>query len=191
MPRQGIVTLPPTRVDLAVSKACKRMATPAREKSLRAIMWLADEKLMLSAVALFWLGAHLRARRQEIRREADRMLASVALAGLLPDVFKYLFDRQRPDRTLVHGRRHGIPRTGNRWDSFPSGHALHIGAIAGPLLRLAPGWVRPLVGVGLLALASTRVLLLAHYLTDVAAGLIIGAGLGRIARCLSESTELE
>lgn len=191
MPRQGIVTLPPTRVDLAVSKACKRMATPAREKSLRAITWLADEKLMLSAVALFWLGAHLRARRKEIRREADRMLASVALAGLLPDVFKYLFDRQRPDRALVHGRRHGIPRTGNRWDSFPSGHAVHVGAIAGPLLRLASRRQQPLVGLGLLALASTRVLLLAHYLTDVAAGLMIGAGLGRIARCLSESTELE
>jgi undecaprenyl-diphosphatase len=186
MPRQGLLSLPPTRFDLAVSKACKSMATPAREKSLRVMTWLADEKLMLGAVALFWLNARLRFDDRQIRREADRMLVSVALAGLLPDVFKYLFDRKRPDRTLVHGRRHGIPRSGDRWDSFPSGHALHVGAIAGPLLRLAPGRLRPLVGLGLLGLASTRVMLLAHYLTDVVAGLVIGAGLGEVVRRLSK-----
>jgi len=148
--------------------------------------WLADEKLMLSAVALFWLDARLRPHKQEIRLEADRMLASVALAGLLPDIFKYLFDRKRPDRRLVHGRRRGIPRSGDPWDSFPSGHALHIGAIAGPLLRLMPARPRPLIRLGLLGLACTRVMLLAHYVTDVVAGLVIGAALGKMVRRLSK-----
>jgi membrane-associated phospholipid phosphatase len=58
--------------------------------------------------------------------------------------------------------------------------------MAGPLARLAPGPVKPLVWIGLLGLASTRIMLLAHYASDVAAGLIIGAGLGKAVRKLAE-----
>jgi undecaprenyl-diphosphatase len=106
------------------------------------------------------------------------MLLSVGIAGLLPHLFKRVIDRTRPDRTVVHGRRRGIPRSGNAHNSFPSGHALHIGAIAGPLLRVTPPNGRPVVLAGLGALALTRVLLLAHYVSDVAAGLLLGAGIG-------------
>ena len=137
MSRHGIVTLPPTQVDLAVSKKCARAATPVRERSLRVITWLADEKILLAMVGIFWLDAQLRSRRNEVRLEAHRMLLGVALAGLLPDAFKYLVDRKRPDRVLVHGPRHGIPHSGNAWDSFPSGHAMHLGAIAAPLAASA------------------------------------------------------
>jgi len=101
-------------------------------------------------------------------------------------MLKYLINRKRPDRTLVHGARHGIPRSGDPWDSFPSGHAVHLGAIAAPLARLAPAHVRPLVWAGIVGLASTRILLLAHYASDVVAGLAIGAGLGKAVRKLTE-----
>jgi membrane-associated phospholipid phosphatase len=90
------------------------------------------------------------------------MLLSVVIAGVLPDLIKHAVNRKRPDRALVHGYRRGIPRSGNAWDSFPSGHAVHIGAIAGPLLRLASPQVRPVVLAGLCGLAATRILLLAH-----------------------------
>jgi undecaprenyl-diphosphatase len=116
-----------------------RIAWPGEERSLRAATWLADEKLMLSAVALFWLWARSGPASDSVKREADSMILSVGIAGLLPDLFKRLVNRKRPDRAVVHGPRHGIPRSGNARDSFPSGHALHIGAIAGPLLRLTPG----------------------------------------------------
>jgi undecaprenyl-diphosphatase len=148
--------------------------------------WLADEKILLAVVGLFWLQARLRPHGQDVRREADRMLLGVAVAGLLPHVFKYLVDRKRPDRTLVRGPRHGIPRSGNPWDSFPSGHALHLGAIAGPLARLAPEPARPLVWAGIFGLAATRIMLLAHYASDVAAGLAMGASLGMAVRNLTE-----
>jgi undecaprenyl-diphosphatase len=174
------------RVDLAISKSCVRAATPGRERTLGVITWLADEKILLGVVGLFWLNARLRPQRQDVRCEADRMLLGVAVAGLLPHVFKHFVNRKRPDRTLVHGPRHGIPRSGEAWDSFPSGHALHLGAIAGPLVRLAPEPVRPLVWAGILGLASTRILLLAHYASDVVAGLAIGACLGKAVRKLTE-----
>jgi undecaprenyl-diphosphatase len=185
MSHQGIVTLRPSRLDVAISKRCARAATPARERSLRIMTWLADEKILLGAVGLFWLNARLRSHDEEFRREADRMLLGIAIAGVVPHVFKHLVNRKRPDRTLVHGPRHGIPRSGDAWDSFPSGHALHLGAVAGPLVRLAPRSAKPLVWISLLGLASTRIMLLAHYASDVAAGLIIGAGLGKTVRKLT------
>jgi membrane-associated phospholipid phosphatase len=186
MSHQGLVTLPPSRLDVAIGKDLARAATPARQRSLRVITWLADEKILLSLVGLFWLNGRLRPHGEDIHREADRMLLGVALAGVVPHIFKHFVNRKRPDRTLVHGSRHGIPRSGDAWDSFPSGHAVHLGAIAGPLVRLAPTSIRPLVWTGLLGLASTRIMLLAHYASDVAAGLIIGAALGKVVRRLTE-----
>jgi membrane-associated phospholipid phosphatase len=186
MSRQGIVTLPPLRVDLAISRSCERAATPSRERTFQVATWLADEKILLGVVGLFWLTAQMRFQNDEVQHEANRMLLSVAVAGLLPDVFKYLVNRKRPDRTLVHGPRHGIPRSGDAWDSFPSGHALHLGAIAGPLSRLTPKRWRPVVWAGLLGLASTRIMLLAHYASDVVAGLALGAALGKTVQKISE-----
>jgi len=153
---------------------------------MRVLTWLADEKILLGVVGLFWLNAQLRPAKEDVRHESSLMLLSVVAAGLLPDLFKFLVDRKRPDRAVVHGRRHGIPRSGNPWDSFPSGHAVHLGAIAGPLTRLTPKRFRPLVWTGLLGLASTRIVLLAHYASDVIAGLAIGAALGRGIRKLTE-----
>src|SRR5712672_2995537 len=184
MSHRGLVTLPPTRVDLAVSRACARAATPGIERTLGAITWAADEKVALGAAAVFWLYVRLRKRDPKTVQEADRMLCSVAAAGALPHAFKRLVDRKRPDRAVVHGPRHGIPRSGNAWDSFPSGHALHLGAAAGSVARLVPAPARPFVWPAMLALASVRVMLLAHYATDVAAGLLIGAGLNKATACL-------
>jgi membrane-associated phospholipid phosphatase len=177
MPR-GLFELPPTRWDIAAAKAAARVAGPGEERSLRVVTWLADEKIMLTAVAAFWIGARALSRSQTVRTEADRMLLSVGIAGLLPHLFKRLIDRTRPDRTVVHGRRRGIPRSGDAHDSFPSGHALHLGAISAPLLRVTPPNGRPVVLAGLGALALTRIFLLAHYVSDVAAGLLLGAGVG-------------
>jgi undecaprenyl-diphosphatase len=50
------------------------------------------------------------------------------LHGLDPK--KTVFDQERPDRLTVRGHWRGIPFSGNRLDAFPSGHAVHIGALA-------------------------------------------------------------
>jgi membrane-associated phospholipid phosphatase len=182
MSHRGLITLPPTRADLAVSRACARAATPGLERVLQIVTWLADEKIVLGAAVLFWGYARLGRPENEIARRADHMLCCVAVAGVLPHVFKRLVDRKRPDRVVIHGRRHGIPGSGDAWDSFPSGHALHLGAIAGSLAGLCPdSLLRPLVWPSITALAATRIVLLAHYISDVVAGLALGViGYGRI-----------
>ena len=188
MSRRGLITLPPTRWDLVLSRACARAATPKLERTLRVVTWLADEKIVLGTTLLFWTYARLSRPDTEMARRADHMLCCVALAGLLPHLFKRLVDRKRPDRVVVHGRRHGIPRSGNAWDSFPSGHALHLGAIAGSVARFCPNRFRRFVWPSITALAATRILLLAHYLSDVVAGLALGVALDWVVgRLFSES----
>jgi hypothetical protein len=83
---------------------------------LQVVTWLADEKIVLGATVLFWTYTRL-SRRTDLARPADQMLCCVALAGILPHLVKRLVDRKRPDRVVVHGRRHGIPRSGNAWNS--------------------------------------------------------------------------
>jgi membrane-associated phospholipid phosphatase len=176
---RGLISLPPTHADLAVARACAGNATAALTRTLRVVTWLADEKILLGGAVLFWLYARSGRRRAPLARHADRLLCSVALAGALPHLFKRLVNRKRPDRVVIHGGRHGIPRFGNAWDSFPSGHAVHVGAVAASVGRIAPYRLRPLVWPAATALAATRIVLLAHYFTDVAAGLALGALLDR------------
>jgi hypothetical protein len=76
---------------------------------------------------------------------------------------------ERPDRTRVGARRKDIPKSGKAWDSFPSGHAVHVGALAAAATRMAPQHASH-VRSSALALAGTPILLLAHHLTDVIAG---------------------
>ena len=179
MTAPALFRLPPTRADLAVARAIANHVTPRLEHATQPLTWLADETLVLALVAGVWLHARLAPRDLAARRRADRLLGAVIAAGAVPHLVKHLVDRKRPDRTVVHLRRHGVPRSGNPWDSFPSGHAVHLGAAAPMLRHLAPPGLRPFVWPAAAALAATRLLLLAHYPTDVATGLAGGVLLDR------------
>jgi undecaprenyl-diphosphatase len=174
MARLAPINLRPFRTDLEVARACLRVANPAIEQPMRAITWLADEKVLLAASTVLWAATRFSPSRP-LRREADQMLCSLLIAGLVPHLGKYLVRRERPNRTVVPRYDRRVPRLGNAWDSFPSGHAVHLAAIAASLRRLAPRRWRPLVTSGLGALAASRIMLLAHYPSDVIAGWGIGA----------------
>ena len=188
------IKLQPFAADVAISRACLRVAGPAVQRPLRVVTWLADEKIMLGAVSVFWAATRLSPSRP-LRREADQMLCSVLIAGVVPDLLKYLVRRERPNRTLVRRYDTRVPRLGNAWDSFPSGHAMHLSAIAASAHRLVPKRWRAPLGSGLAALAATRVIRLAHYTSDVLAGwgigtLInkaVGAAFGRAERSASKN----
>ena len=65
-------------------------------------------------------------------------------------------------------------------DAFPSGHAMHVGAVASAISWAFPKSAPLAWGVGGLV-AATRIVLLAHWTTDVLAGLAMGA---LVERCL-------
>jgi membrane-associated phospholipid phosphatase len=171
----GPVRLPPSAVDRAAARAIVRHATPMGERTLKVVTALADEKLVLGAAGAFWLYGRLLARERRVTRCADHVLACAVISALLPHGVKRLVNRKRPDRVVPGARRHGIPRSGKPLDSFPSGHAVHLGALASAFSRFAGPRARPIIWPAALTLATTRILLLAHYPTDVLAGLGMGA----------------
>jgi len=143
---------------------------------------LADEKTVIAGALLYWACTRLNTIKPQTKREADHMVYSVMVGSVLPHLLKHLFARERPNRTVARSRsRRGIPLSGEAWDSFPSGHAINIGAIAAPLTRSMPAKVRPVVWPAMTLLAASRVLLLAHYPSDVAAGLGLGVLVERIS----------
>jgi undecaprenyl-diphosphatase len=185
------IRLRPSAADVAISRACLHAASPALERPLRVVTWLADEKIMLGAVGVFWAATRLSPSRP-LRREADAMLCSVLIAGAVPDLFKYLVRRERPNRALVRRHDRRVPRLGNAWDSFPSGHAMHLSAIAVSAQRLVPQRWRTALWSGLSALAATRVMLLAHYPSDVLAGWGIGALVNKaVCRAFARAEQAE
>ena len=181
------IKLRPFATDLAVSHACLRIANPALEQPLRVITWLADEKIM-AAAAVFWAATRASPSRP-LRREADQMLCSLLIAGVVPHLCKYLVRRERPNRALVRRFDTRVPRLGDAWDSFPSGHAVHLSAVAASARRLVPRrWWPTLIGA-LGALAASRIVLLAHYPSDVVAGWGIGALINKAVRAAFKTAE--
>ncbi|WP_170991755.1 MULTISPECIES: phosphatase PAP2 family protein [Bradyrhizobium] len=67
---------------------------------------------------------------------------------------------------------------------FPSGHAVHVGVLASAATELPPAKRNLIWAVGAI-LVSTRILLLAHWASDLVAGLAIGTVLGRLMRRLT------
>ena len=170
----SLVSLPPTAADLAVARAAARHASTREETTLRVVTWAADEHLVCAAAAAFWIYGRLLRRDATLARNADRVLACALVSAIVPHGIKRVVDRKRPNRSVVHWPRHGIPKSGKPYDSFPSGHAMHIGALASAVAEIVSPAFRPLVWCGATALAATRILLLAHYPSDVLAGLGLG-----------------
>jgi undecaprenyl-diphosphatase len=59
------------------------------------------------------------------------------ISSILNHALKKVFDQERPDHLSVLGHLHGIPLSGNRLDAFPSGHAVGTGLILTPIVLLA------------------------------------------------------
>jgi undecaprenyl-diphosphatase len=85
---------------------------------------------------------------------------------------------------MVDADRRGIQTSGKPHDAFPSGHAVHLGAVASALSWLYPD-KRLLFWGGAGAIGLTRIAVLAHWASDVAAGLILGAATEKVLRSLA------
>ena len=175
----GLWTVKPTTPDIAIANAVARYAQPAPEQVARVVTWGADEKLLLVLALAGWIGS--RGKDQSLRRAGNHALLITVTASLLPHLLKLVFDQKRPDRRTILGHVHGIPFSGKPNDAFPSGHALHMGALASAAgtLPAGPRRIFRTVAVGL---SLTRIFILAHWMSDVVAGFALGAGLERILR---------
>jgi membrane-associated phospholipid phosphatase len=173
------ITVQPTQADVAIARAIARDTAPAPEEFARALTWGADEKVLLVLAAAGWLAS--RGRSEALQRAGNHAVLVAVAASLLPHGLKLLFDQTRPDRRTVIGHVHGISFSGKREDAFPSGHALHMGALASAAGALPVGPRRAIRALAV-GLSLTRVAVLAHWASDVVAGFALGAVLERLVR---------
>lgn len=101
-------------------------------------------------------------------------VVSCSVNSLLLRALKLVFERTRPPHEI------GLSASGY---SFPSGHAAGASMVIGLLIwllhdRVSPAWRLPLILLGcllILSISASRVLLQVHFLSDVFAGLLLGA----------------
>lgn len=113
----------------------------------------------------------------EIGHLAGFFFAAVALSGMTGNVVKAALGRSRPVLFATDGPLALAPLSFDYASlSFPSGHSITVAAAATALVLIVRGrsWLVVAVALCALAIATSRVLVRAHYPSDVVAGLFIG-----------------
>lgn len=132
--------------------------------------------LMFPAFLLRWRAAEA-ARRMHgwLAGAFAFVFAAIAVPGLVNNLLKILIGRARPS-VLVEQGIYGFDPFNMyaRFHSFPSGHSVTMGALAVALAILMPAYRWWFLAAGVL-LASTRMIVNAHFASDVAAGLLVGS----------------
>jgi membrane-associated phospholipid phosphatase len=117
-------------------------------------------------------------RGRSLRLTAERawyFFAAIAVSGILDQILKHLIGRGRPRLLRVDGPFHFEPFSiRDVVASFPSGHTTSAFAAAVALGMMRPDWRGRLIGAALL-IGLSRVLVGAHYPSDVVGGAALGS----------------
>ncbi|MBN2550051.1 MAG: phosphatase PAP2 family protein [Anaerolineales bacterium] len=117
-------------------------------------------------ILLWWLGDNFWKQR------ALAMGFSILVTAVLVMIIKFTVRRRRPAGEWGDIYRKTDPH------SFPSGHAARASMLAVVGLGLGPGWFGLLLLIWAPLVTLARVAMGVHYLSDVIAGFIFGAGMG-------------
>ena len=125
-----------------------------------------------------WAAGEL-AGRGEVADAALRVTAALAAGGVANGVLKYSLGRERPSTTADPLRFRPFSAD-NRWQAFPSGHAVVAFSLASAVAEEArTPWVTVLAYGGAAAVGWSRVYDDKHWASDVAGGAFIGILAGR------------
>jgi undecaprenyl-diphosphatase len=182
------LTVQPTRIDEAIARQVASHTDRRIERGAEALTWGADEHVLLALAAVGWVLT--RNANEHSRRLGNHFLACSVTSAVLPHIMKRFIDQERPDRLTVKGHLRGIPFSGQSSDAFPSGRALHVGALASAA-TLLPIKARNAIWAAGAVLVTTRIVLLAHWFTDVAAGLMLGWGTERCVRLVTKPSRIK
>jgi undecaprenyl-diphosphatase len=163
----AVVALGALPADAAVREALLELATPPVVAAMRVVNRAGDWRVLLPGTLLLFV---------VFRQARERWwvwAAAMGLAPVLEGVLKQLVGRPRPEDVSL---------------GFPSGHstaaATFFGTVmllAAPLPPIARAWVRGLAVVMILLVDVARVMLRAHWPSDVLAGTALGLALAAAA----------
>ncbi|MEH2513881.1 membrane-associated phospholipid phosphatase [Nitrobacteraceae bacterium AZCC 1564] len=173
------IKIRPTKLDTEIAHAVAAHAEPLPELLARTLTYGADEKVLLVFAGMAWVYAH--AKKRSLRPAADHVFTVTLVTAILPHILKRYVNQTRPDRCVGSAHRRGIPISGRANDAFPSGHAVHMGALASAATALRPKY-RNMVWGATIGLAVSRIVILAHWTSDVIIGFGIGAVTERVVR---------
>ncbi len=126
------------------------------------------------------IGRRLKNRRRRYRMAMLTQMAvylslSVVFASSVTHILKFAIGRARPLLYDSQGILGFQPFADDfLFESFPSGHSTHVGAVFAALALLFPRFRLMFFALGVW-LGATRIILGVHYPSDVAAGLAVGA----------------
>lgn len=133
--------------------------------------------VFVEALAVMRLTSSVKAKFQAmfISHIAIYVFLSIAGSGLLANLIKRAIGRARPQLYEAQGILGHIPFAGSaKFESFPSGHSTTVAALLMAMALLAPPYRMLFLIMGLW-LGFSRVIVAAHYPSDVIAGLSLGA----------------
>jgi membrane-associated phospholipid phosphatase len=168
-----LLTISYSLLDRPVSLFCQNL-NPA---FIQIFQWITEfgksTGYLVGFAALFVFFKFFR-RRPLAANRASFLFAAVALSGLATDLIKPLVGRLRP-KLLFEADLYGFDpfRIGYEYNSFPSGHATTVFALAAALTLFFPRWRLPLAGFAAVV-GLSRIVVGAHYLSDVLAGAYVG-----------------
>lgn len=168
--------------DIAIAEVAAEISDHPVVEVLGDASEMADQPplIALSAVVLV---AGLVMRRPTVAVAGARMLAAHLVATAAKTVVKRAVDRTRP-HVLAEEDRYEVREgqsTHFRYNSFPSGHTAGAVAVAEGLARTFPKAALParLWATGIAAIQIPRC---RHYLSDIAAGAVVGVAADRAVR---------
>lgn len=144
---------------------------------------IATGVLAIAVVSADWSAVPRRvyAAWAEVGVLAAYVFFSVGVGAIVTNIVKQLLGRSRP---LAHEEVGALAFDPFNFDyanaSFPSGHSTTVGAATLALMLIFPRVAWPVLGVGLIV-AFSRVMVGAHYPSDVVAGLAVGMAIAYLA----------